>query len=138
MMREIKFKAWHIGLKQMIPAEEMAADQMTLLPTGQFINVSGTSTKLSQINTQMLPLQYTGLKDKNGVDIYEGDVLSAPASMSYRFGDNGEVRYESEYGSFIVEGKYSKNQHYETLTCDVAIDCEVIGNIYENRELLNS
>lgn len=80
--------------------------------------------------------QYTGLKDKNGKEIYEGDILREPQNTSYKFRGTGEVVYESDYGGFAVVGSYHKNQHYELLTCDVAHDCEVIGNIYENPDLL--
>lgn len=58
-MREIKFRGWHTKQKKMYSAEEMASDQLTLLPTGEFINVSGSSTKLSTIypKDMFIPLQ---------------------------------------------------------------------------------
>ncbi len=65
MLREIKFREWHVTQKRMFFAEEMAVDQLTLLPTGNFINVHGGSTRLSEIyeRDDFIPLQYTGLKD---------------------------------------------------------------------------
>lgn len=81
-------------------------------------------------------MQYIGLKDKNGKEIYEGDILREPQNTSYKFRGTGKVVYESDYGGFAVVGSYHKNQHHELLTCDVAHDCEVIGNIYENPDLL--
>ena len=65
-------------------------------------------------------LQYTGLKDKNGVDIYEGDIVSFDNNG---FNDRGVVIYDSP--CFIVEGFF---------LIDSSI--EVVGNTYENPDLL--
>ena len=77
-MNPIKVRAWHTKRKKMFSAEEMARDQLTLMPDGQgFINVHGGSTKLSHIYGLdiMIPLLYIGIKDPKNVDIYEGDVV---------------------------------------------------------------
>jgi len=68
--------------------------------------------------------QYTGLKDKNGVEIYEGDIVKSLGVSDYCFGVR-PVEYINS--SFTVKG-------YGLLERMV----EVIGNIYENPELLES
>lgn len=80
-------------------------------------------------------MQSTGLKDKNGVDIYEGDYLSLivfEANSEYK----GEVVFSR--GSFCVaiqvEGRDYKVALHETSEADTLM--EVLGNIYENTELL--
>lgn len=76
-------------------------------------------------------VQYTGLKDKNGKEIYEGDILNTP----YSSGDviNGvaikKVEYDSDGGFFYPFG------NHEAYSC-IAKDTEVIGNIYEHGHLL--
>lgn len=122
-MREIKFRGWHKEQKKMYSAEEMGQDQLTLMPDGRgFANIHSTSTKLSQIdnNQQMIPLQYTGLKDKNGIEIYEGDIV--------------EWRNKHWYKVYFENGCY-KADGYE-LESYAKEEIKIIGNIYENPELL--
>ncbi|RPI78149.1 MAG: hypothetical protein EHM45_06475 [Desulfobacteraceae bacterium] len=125
-MREIKFRAWHSGMKKMFSAEEMAEDQLTLLPTGKFINVHGQNTRLSTIfsHEQMLPEQFTGLRDKNGKEIYEGDVIEW---LNLRF----EITLNNHHGYRFMVGVDQINRAY-------AERSEIIGNIHENPELLEN
>ena len=74
--------------------------------------------------------QYTGLKDKNGKEIYEGDMLRI---------DKEDYKYIVKFydGCFVGVNKY--DEHYEQakiLGNLFALEREVIGNIYENSELL--
>ena len=140
-MREIKFRAWSFGLKKMFSAEEMTQDQMALLPDGHFANIHSHSVKLSRIfsHDEMLPMQFTGLFDKNGKEIYEGDVAKVLwAEGTYRGSAyNGGLNY-TEFGVMkFDDGRFSfhlKDSLLEESSEDLII--EVIGNIYENPELL--
>lgn len=76
-------------------------------------------------------MQYIGLKDKNGKEIYEGDIIR---ETEY-FNRNYEIRYISDECSFV--GFKIKDRDCNVLGFPQLAECgEVIGNIYENPELL--
>ena len=82
-------------------------------------------------------MQYTGLKDKNGKEIYEGDVVSYKYLKGFSK-ITKEIKAEVEFvsGSF---GFYEyQREDDEYFNRDNLVDCIVIGNIYENPELLVS
>lgn len=82
-------------------------------------------------------MQSTGLKDKNGVEIYEGDIAetrksdltSVPHEMV-----GGVVTYDSDYGMFKLVRKYGSKFHPFTIWLT---NVEIIGNIYADPELLS-
>lgn len=85
-----------------------------------------------QINDSNILMQCTGLKDKNGTLIYEGDILKI---------ESGKLKMENIYGcvkwcdTIASFGILNNNSHYDFKTFDLEY-IEVIGNIYENKELL--
>lgn len=83
-------------------------------------------------------LQYTGLKDKNGKKIYEGDTLQIPDNYE-EYGQLAGERREIYFaaGGFRFKPRFNLNE-IGNWADDAVEDCEVIGNIYENPELLTN
>ena len=78
-------------------------------------------------------LQFTGLKDKNGKEIYEGDIIRLKHHIDKRINVVGKVVFLSEQASFgIIDDLCQEYPLFRNTTEQI----EIIGNIYENFELL--
>ena len=79
-------------------------------------------------------MQYTGLRDKNGREIYEGDVVRYECCFESYV---EEVIYDDKHCNFGTIDKNEKTFSLDALISDFDVDCfEVVGNKYENLELL--
>lgn len=133
-MRIIKFEGWDTKSKKMWSPEEMGEDELTINPDGRgFVNVNGSSTKLSHYLSHIIPLQFTGLRDKKGEEIYEGDIIKSGL---------GEIFWSENHASFMVRWHNKQWQNIrgmeEPLFQNSEIAWEIIGNIYENPELFEA
>jgi uncharacterized phage protein (TIGR01671 family) len=125
-MREIKFRAWDKEKKQMTPSFNLWS-----LTEDENFNLCLDGYGILYPNRVIL-MQYTGLHDKNGKEIYEGDIVS-----EWFYPDFGieKTRFEG-----IVEwfdsGWFVKTKNVGEISLTDTAEIEIIGNIYENPESL--
>jgi uncharacterized phage protein (TIGR01671 family) len=131
MNRQLKFRVWDKLAERMIYPHNDNQQHFIIDLNGRFHNLQNGSG-----GDDYVIQQYTGLTDSNDDPIYEGDILK----NHYDVGNNiiGQVLYESDHGGYIFQWKRKgRGQDYKNLNCDVAFESVIVGNIFENSELLN-
>jgi len=150
-MREIKFRAWATEVKEMV--SDVFFDNLEVSVWGEDGELEIVGDRIpNRLLQYCILMQFTGLKDKNGKEIYEGDIVRnhwyringdyLGHDWVVKFGEHmtsGDYYNCDAYG-WYVEGINPEADEPEHTLHDLPADgdkgVEVIGNIYENPELL--
>jgi uncharacterized phage protein (TIGR01671 family) len=128
-MREIKFRVWDKNNKTLFQIFDSTTQEYWFIPIW---------------NKNFEIMQYTGLKDRKGKEIYEGDVLEFDdiTGDGFDFRNKAQVEfYKGRYQltNFLVSDTRmleEMNESHEDFVYQLEKNCKVVGNIYENPELL--
>lgn len=127
-MREIKFRVW-----------DKQIEHMVIYPTNELLFCE-IENKYGYSSAQFDLMQFTGLLDKNGKEIYEGDIVSTWVVTNrdeWEHIENYKVDFRKGCFCLCNERRgYSLSDVCKKEPINKFFQCEVIGNIYEHTELL--
>jgi len=137
MNREIKFKVWDVINKRIFPFEEAVSTGVDIsTPDGRNYQMPLFSVAFVDNKHKLIALQYTNLNDKNGKELYDGDIVKVresneQSSISYEnkliVWDNVELRWGLSHKDFSI---FSEPLNY------FKGSLELVGNVFENKDLL--
>ena len=130
-----RFRAWHKKWEEMGNVKRIRFDDDGNISTVLFKGkLFGVNAKIDEV----ILMQSTGIKDKNGKEIFEGDLITRIGVFNSVV-KYGKWQYEEDFGvksksiGFYIDNSYEDGSWYEPFRyTDVNSNYEVVGNIYEN------
>ncbi len=129
--RELKFRIWNVKTKKFLDEDPFYSRWAVSLDGKVFNGRYDCKYEEDEYAVQ----QFSGLKDKNGKEIYEGDILVENHDGSEGEANIGQVFFAA--GTFMINGDGTLYDHVHSFSPDILEDYTVEGNIFENPELLN-
>lgn len=135
-----KFRAWDIHNKKMFTNEELIVWNDNVYANDRR-KLTVDKLKGWSVSDKYL-MQSTGLFDKNGTEIFEGDLLSCDGGMPHivKFGRwiyEEDLGYKIKNIGFYIDSSYDNTEWFQGIDYEnTPIKFEIIGNIYENPELM--
>lgn len=123
-----KYRAWDKVFKEMVQVNALVFDEQVIKVTYKNGNIAKEDVK------EYVLMQSTSLKDKNGKEIFEGDILAFETDEGIL---NVNIFWDNKHALFMFESKkYNEEELLAELVENNTYPFEIIGNIYENQELL--
>lgn len=134
-MRELKIRAWYKPYKQMCNVSMLQFDYDGTICAAVIIEKPFNDQRLAKIDDLIIE-QFTGLKDINGTEIYEGDIVKY---YPHHRGVPYRVYWADKSAKFLIGRDGVIGQSFSDIMHNLntgRIALEVVGNIHENSELL--
>lgn len=130
-MENISFRVWDNAEKKMWNVETLyIEDEWVKVNDGSIYGVT------KDLVRSYCLMQSTGLKDKNGTEIYEGDIVELKYPYDKRIKTRGSIVWNDNKACFGINMKETTEQ-YELYRVTAENYLSVIGNVFENKSLLN-
>lgn len=128
----LKFRAWVKEDKEMLPVYAIVYDNKTVWVEEPDDEDPSGCLEFDDV----ILMQSTGLKDKNGKEIFEGDVVQYQNTKVPSANSEGVIRYFDNWAMFGIDIEHNEPRALFFSGLADHISLEVVGNIYENPELL--
>lgn len=145
-MRTIKFRIWDKNRKEWLHDTKHAVNILgeTIILGEILARPDGTGVKISELNNLEV-MQFTGLHDKNGKEIFEGDIIEEGGKKRLIVWDDEHAKFVNGIIKIVKEltpnvdvfGLKAEKKYTDDLPMKHE-NCEIIGNIFENSNLLKS
>ncbi|WP_270997859.1 YopX family protein [Listeria seeligeri] len=137
-MRPIEFKAQNVNGVWVCGNFSILKKKIGNVDAGSYISNSAGEPFAYKVRPETVS-QFTGLKDKSGKKIFEGDIVKVTGDEDCEFTSIVEYFGEGDYPAFDMtapEDYYFESNKFSEILMSISYELEVIGNIHENPELL--